>query len=805
MLVMFTAHSVEAASFSLVGGTFKQGCPVSAAINMNTVGKDADAANILVHYNPAEVQINDASAAQPGTQIAPGTTFSIYADNAVDPAAGIIRLTGFNVGYAYNGSGLFGSIPFQSMPGVTSSIMTVEFISGSTTDSNIAETITSDDILTSVTNATMNFVTGPCTADLQPPRVVSTNPTNGATNIALTAPVSFRITDNQAGVDLNSLKVNIHGTVYTLAGADKFTYTGVPLDYTITIQPAVAFPANTEIVAKVDAKDLDNNVMSTYVWTFNKPPPPPPPPPVVVIDTEPPKVSFATPPDGYTGVPLTSPIIFRITDNMSGVDLTALVVNINGTDYKSTGATTFSSSGVALDYTITVAHATPFPANTLIVVKVDAKDKAANVMPTYTWSFNQPVVAPPPTPPGPPSTPPPQVICPAPSVCGNGICDATETPDTCRFDCAPSQTGTTAPIGSVIFKTLDGSLVIPQRGETVHVLPNESYEVYWTNPAAEQPTSVTLMAATGQYALLSKNNGSTYETKVSAPMRTGPYTENLRMQWADGRISTYRYILSVDTPFVILDENGKAMPGVAAVLYRLSGRGNETVNSTELHKNNPQISDESGLVRFVVKPGTYVVETVADGYAHGQSDPFQVEDTPITGTLVMHKAVNDIINETISSSQPLDIKLNIITKAAQNAIAESLISPVRRAQKNPEVQAGAEYSLASLVLGTVTVLGVGSSAYSVLPAIVLFLMMYWYERKMRRCYLPKKKTKMLEDIRRQMAAVLEFLMVPLFAVTAAVAIIRPSPLAIGLAIVQVIGFTVLLVLHRSGFFFWVKD
>ncbi|MEI7740978.1 MAG: hypothetical protein WCJ29_00565, partial [bacterium] len=251
LFFLFIAAEAQAGSFTIGSGAFKEGCPISVPIIINTASIQSDAANIIIHYNPNEIEILDSSASQNGIQIAPGSAYSIYADNFVDPNAGLIRLTGFSIGMQISGSGLFGSIPLQSKPGITSSNITVEFVPGSTLDSNIAEFLTSDDVLTSVTDSALTFVPGPCTADTRPPAVSLISPANAASNIALNSSVSFHITDNQSGVDLDSLRVDVNGTVYTKTGANTFTYAGTPLNYTITVNPATDFPANAEVVVRV--------------------------------------------------------------------------------------------------------------------------------------------------------------------------------------------------------------------------------------------------------------------------------------------------------------------------------------------------------------------------------------------------------------------------------------------------------------------------------------------------------------------------------------------------------------------------
>ena len=57
---------------------------------------------------------------------------------------------------------------------------------------------------------------------------------------------------------------------------------------------------------------------------------------------------------------------------MSGVDLTMLVVTLNGVEHRSTGTDAFSVSGSAKDYSVTVPHSQPFPEASPVIVNVNA-------------------------------------------------------------------------------------------------------------------------------------------------------------------------------------------------------------------------------------------------------------------------------------------------------------------------------------------------------------------------------------------------------------------------------------------------
>jgi len=266
-----TAH---AARFELSpsSGAFGVGCDSIINIMMSTEGLESDAANIIMHYNPSEIEIIDSDGTLPQVQIRPGSVYQVYADNIAE--AGEIRLTGFSIMAPYNSGsdyGNFGAIQFRSLPGVVSTDVTIDYVPGSTLDSNIAEYITSDDILTGVQSGSYTFEVRPCVDDTRPPWVMNPFPEPGS-QAPLDSNISFDIRDNQAGVDLSSLVVTVQGIDYTYDGVNRFSYTGNPLDYHIEVNPIEDFIDGAIVNVEIRVEDLDNNIMSPYSWSFNEPP-----------------------------------------------------------------------------------------------------------------------------------------------------------------------------------------------------------------------------------------------------------------------------------------------------------------------------------------------------------------------------------------------------------------------------------------------------------------------------------------------------------------------------------------------------
>lgn len=274
-------HAALAARFELSPSSaeFVIGCDSAVNIMVDTAGETSDAANILIRYNPAQIEIQDDNPSASGIQIRKGNAYEAYADNTVLPGEGLIRLTGFSFVERLTGRATFGTILFRPLAGATGTTLTIQYIAGSTTDSNIAEYLTSDDLLNGVTNGAYTFRTGACAVDVTPPNVLNPDPTPDERDVPLDSNVTFDIRDSQSGVDLNSLTVNVDGIIYTRDGASRFSFVGGPAEYSVVIDPETNFTSGAPVLVEINAADLARNRMAPYRYIFNQPVAPPPEPP----------------------------------------------------------------------------------------------------------------------------------------------------------------------------------------------------------------------------------------------------------------------------------------------------------------------------------------------------------------------------------------------------------------------------------------------------------------------------------------------------------------------------------------------
>jgi len=125
-------------------------------------------------------------------------------------------------------------------------------------------------------------------------------------------------------------------------------------------------------------------------------------------DSTPPTVDEIKPAPGEIGYPLDGNVSFVVKDNLSGVDLGSIKIQINDTVYTKNNEPKFTYDGKLSKYAITIDPTQDFLDHAPVRVKINVEDLDGNAMAEKTYSFNSlmPVEA--------CATPAPAVVC-APS------------------------------------------------------------------------------------------------------------------------------------------------------------------------------------------------------------------------------------------------------------------------------------------------------------------------------------------------------------------------------------------------------
>lgn len=200
-------------------------------------------------------------------------------------------------------------------------------------------------------------------SDTTKPTIQNKNPSAGATGVSINATVVFDVVDKKSanvsgtGVNPESCSITISSpsfgpTTYQHNSAGV-VINPVNYGYRFTITPISSFGQNETVTVNIhDCQDLAEtpNIMVTDIYTF------------ITSDNDAPYVDDKTPGDDQAMLS-TETISFRLKDNGSGIDLTKVVIYLNGHYYTlNGGAGVVTSTGTK----ITFANSFRFSGNNYI-------------------------------------------------------------------------------------------------------------------------------------------------------------------------------------------------------------------------------------------------------------------------------------------------------------------------------------------------------------------------------------------------------------------------------------------------------
>lgn len=124
---------------------------VTVKVRLDTGGHTINGSDIIVHYDPKYLKITK-------NDIKTGGVFAEFPLSEVDETNGVIRISGVASLNAKGFSGInnLATLNFQTLsPGTTK--LTVDYQAGSTTDSNMIESSTAQDITSQITDASITI------------------------------------------------------------------------------------------------------------------------------------------------------------------------------------------------------------------------------------------------------------------------------------------------------------------------------------------------------------------------------------------------------------------------------------------------------------------------------------------------------------------------------------------------------------------------------------------------------------------------------------------------------------------------
>lgn len=259
-LFALTVAAASAATFQLEprNSTVSTACESEVQVLIDTEGKESNAADIEIRFDPAKITIIDSNPNISGTQIKTYSAYEAYFGNQVDSENGVIRLTAASFSSTLKGKSIFASIRFQPKQGASDATFDIYYNAGSSTDSNIAESPTSNDILTGVVNSKLTITNAKCTESQSPIQIKFINPYSSSQILKNKENITLHISDELDYINLDTVKIKLNNEYYYPQDEDV-NYTGDKTAYEITFKPRIALPEETYSTLYVEGQDLKGN------------------------------------------------------------------------------------------------------------------------------------------------------------------------------------------------------------------------------------------------------------------------------------------------------------------------------------------------------------------------------------------------------------------------------------------------------------------------------------------------------------------------------------------------------------------
>lgn len=223
-----------------------------------------------------------------------------------------------------------------------------------------------------------NYVWNFSTGDITPPTVISTDPINNASGVALNKKIAATFSETMSLSTINTTTFTLrHGTTVV---SGTVTFAGMTALFT----SGSSLIANTTYTAimSTGANDLSGNALAVnYIWNFTT---------GAAADVTPPTVISTDPANIATGVALNKKIAATFSEAMDPLTITTTTFTLTH------GTTSVSGSVIYVGTTALFAPASSLAANTAYTATLStgAKDLAGNALAvSYVWNFTTGAVA----------------------------------------------------------------------------------------------------------------------------------------------------------------------------------------------------------------------------------------------------------------------------------------------------------------------------------------------------------------------------------------------------------------------------
>ncbi|MFC1517203.1 choice-of-anchor Q domain-containing protein [Candidatus Margulisiibacteriota bacterium] len=216
--------------------------------------------------------------------------------------------------------------------------------------------------------------------DTTPPNIINLSPADTSTNVSLYPTMSFDLTDQETGVNIDSLIITFNNFAIT-ASSTFIDITGSTYNYHVDLPGLEELDLGTIYNLTVYIEDISGNInTSDTVFT-------------TIPEVTPPNVFEKIPTPDSIDLSLITTISFGTFDEFPGIDTNSIIMTVNGKDISSEVYTEGDYLATINAYYVPTVN---LPVNSIITVNISVSDSSGNIT-TDSWSFKTLAEVDPPT------------------------------------------------------------------------------------------------------------------------------------------------------------------------------------------------------------------------------------------------------------------------------------------------------------------------------------------------------------------------------------------------------------------------
>jgi hypothetical protein len=217
-----------------------------------------------------------------------------------------------------------------------------------------------------------NFTTGTSSSANQP-KVISTDPTNGATGVALNKKITAGFNKVMDAATITTATFKLSQGVIAIAGVVTYTGTTAKFSPSSSLSPGMVYTATIT----TGAKDLSGNAIgANYIWNFTT---------GAALDATAPTVISTDPANLATNVLLNKIVTAKFSESMDPATINSTTFTLKQGASTIPGAVSYSGTTASYNPTSNLSSGTTYTAT----IKVGAQDLAGNsIVNDYIWTFN---------------------------------------------------------------------------------------------------------------------------------------------------------------------------------------------------------------------------------------------------------------------------------------------------------------------------------------------------------------------------------------------------------------------------------